>query len=1075
MPEGPAHPLFLGWREWAAVDDEDLSEPSFGGLEGLEETSPPSKRAAIWSDDDILERTDGFDLKGWHAEYYPLVGAPSLGLPKVSKVAVVRPGLRHASKGSAAMRGGASPSPVSDTTTAAGGLSQATCPQGLLQALEAMHTGIALKVSPGVTAGTHAAVLPHPPAAAPEGRRFIGERRKRFQKTAELALLDFLPVTPEQPTKPFAAGIIAEGEAEDARMAIALLPDDIGYMCRGKLPDFLQAIRHEQYEMAQRRQRLLEEEGLRARQAAAAWRKGQPSKEEAAAASRKTLKGKSEEDLAKDDYQQQRLKKVFLRINGQDNRRQQSAGSVNNEEAKEISIARPVICRPSMLKESTHEEAQETIIQEPRAVARKATCLYTRSDDSLKGRIKNSVIKNVASNKRLVDRMLSKRRHRTACFDALPTEERMAIEAAFRMHCNEYQLLSIQGALDGLHDLGLRGQKQEERAHVERAVQGLIVELMEVEEQSVPLVWGNAAPGKGQIWWYSKQELQDKQQEQDDAASFSAASKWAAKAKSKKQSIFVPKDAGKLAKGLIKKMVTKSVGSSQREDKPDVIQETVKPMGIPLAAFGAEVVPVARWEIYNLKTEVYAPLFEAELTKGHHATCITQAQFDRMIGKHRLAKHPGPLPPGIHTEAQAEGGPAPRPDTLLDAEVVYSKLLQYEERALRYASEREWDIRSKANLKENLFSRFRSELLWLRDLYDSYDSDKSGYLGQPEVRRLLKHIGLQPYSPHAAPLINTMLEDIDMDGNEEVDFAEFLELLIATRNHMMGRRKLKLKAAWDEMSNKDSNGCLPLEHLVGGLAAAKLLTTRQDYSLAQKVLDEAMDIRAIIVESDERMALHLGMKDSGTSASNWSTDGGIHFDAFCCIYQRVYERLAIIEGERIIQTALSVGFSLDELSDVQAAFDALDHDCSGSLSKQELLEVLTSLMVRPPEPAQLDEILMKIDTDGDSTVDVKEFLRLLRMLANGGGSGLNLIIKPFTMRDDVPMDKQQELLGAFPISEHYVLTLDDKSLTEMLCTFLSIKPDQNLKQMSHKSISNMRQLREYVAEVASKTKNARRG
>jgi len=492
-------------------------------------------------------------------------------------------------------------------------------------------------------------------------------------------------------------------------------------------------------------------------------------------------------------------------------------------------------------------------------------------------------------------------------------------------------------------------------------------------------------------------------------------------------------------------------------------------MGIPMEAFGAEVVPLARWEIYNLKTEGYSHLFEDELSRGNYQTCISQAQFDRIIHKLRLGKQPGPLPPGVHTEAQADGGRAQRGDTLLDAELVFSKLLQHEERALRYASDREWDIRNGANLKDETFARFRSELLWLRDLFDSYDNDHSGHLGQVEARRLLKHLGLQPYSPHASPLVNRMLEEADVDGNEEVDFGEFLDLLVATRNRMMVRRKRKLAAIWAELGTLDSHGCLPIEHVVGALAAGGLLKTRLDYSLAQKVLDEAVDIRSILVEADSTMALKMG----GTNGfgEKGSTLNEINFEPYCVIFQRVYERLAILEGERIMQVAASLGFSVDELTDVQAAFDASDEDCSGDLSKGELYKVLTPLVVRPSDTALLDEIMTKIDTNSDEVVDIREFLQLLRLIAKQGGGGLNMRIRPFTMREDVPIDKQQEFLRFFPISDHYILALDDKSLTEMLCNFLSIKPDQNLKQVSWRPLNNLRQLKVYAIEVASKAKN----
>ena len=56
-----------------------------------------------------------------------------------------------------------------------------------------------------------------------------------------------------------------------------------------------------------------------------------------------------------------------------------------------------------------------------------------------------------------------------------------------------------------------------------------------------------------------------------------------------------------------------------------------------------------------------------------------------------------------------------------------------------------------AKVSEWQFRMYRHELLWIYDMFTAHDEERAGFLGRYDVRRLMKYMGLEPYSRHAAP------------------------------------------------------------------------------------------------------------------------------------------------------------------------------------------------------------------------------------------------------------------------------------------------------------------------------------
>eukprot|EP00438_Fugacium_kawagutii_P022682 Skav224906 [mRNA] locus=scaffold1112:460186:465051:- [translate_table: standard] len=206
--------------------------------------------------------------------------------------------------------------------------------------------------------------------------------------------------------------------------------------------------------------------------------------------------------------------------------------------------------------------------------------------------------------------------------------------------------------------------------------------------------------------------------------------------------------------------------------------------------------------------------------------------------------------------------------------------------------------------------------------------------------------------------------------------------------------------------------------------------------------------------------------------------GSVDLHGFSVVYQRVWERLAAIKGER-------------------AAFDHFDSDEDGLLVASEIIEALEPLLPRLPDEQQLRNALrlgqagacwrpvaqvspaMEDPSDEDdetiAVIDTGRHLRVYEALADL----------------DVPFEKQQELLQVWPISESYIQSLDASAawraapgdaigpgrgpasrdqlwpkpmegsheLIEMLSNFLGVKPEQNLRELSY-PVSSFRKLRE---------------
>lgn len=1037
MPgQEPVVARFLGWRDKGSLGEfpqtsvSSVSTDDGTNHDSLRKGGPPQ---AIWSDDATLERTDGFDFGSWWEDYAPEhEHQPS----KLSKAEVVRPKVPPVAP------------PVPSLT--------ATCPAGLLEALEAMQRGEGVVASqketrtPGVT----------PVSPGRRGRSpWIGPRKPRAPLLAELAALELEASPGDAPRSISPLPAATEVEEEEALMALAdLSGSEILRICRGNVPSVQKALERQNVERAWQRTRVRKEEAQRGRKRAAHFRRK---------AEKEVAQNKAEDQSDKARTVMQRLERRHEPIKTVSTRRLSLSILKNIDETQEAQDSE----RRFSLEEDLAPEEQRELSERSRRLRKK---------------IREATLAGIREKKKHVDRMHRKRRFREGCWKALPHSERFAIEAVFKLHCNACNALSPSATLDALRDIGLRGRTMVERNCVEKAVNTLVRDLLRVEEEGMLGAWGSAPEGEPQIWWRSAREISAL------PAAHLASSKVPPRAQSgrlaARASIF-PVSRGSV--GSMPLMGFKPGGpSSARSSKSNdhdstsakdlakaLEKATPRPTGIPLEAFGAEVMPCARWELFGQRTEPHFRLFVQEMETSRNPSGISYDQFQHMISEMGLDKAKGPLPPAIKGGSQKIG-----PETCMDLEMVHIRLLQLEERAAREAAAREWAIAKLANVNDQLFRQYRHELLWIYDMFNSHDEEHCGSLGEFEVRRLMKYMGLEPYFRHYSPEIEKLIKEVDANRDDEIELTEFLSLVGHVRKLMMKLRKSRVSRCFLK-ADLDATECLAYDQIVAALAQDGLLRTRGEYAIAHKLLDEEFDLSFVLRAAARSEGDSPGPPSPRNSRPGPSPTrrrqrallmedpGSVDLNGFSIVYQRVWERLAAIKGERVLQAAKALNFSMLELSDIQAAFDHFDSDQDGLLIAGEIIEALEPLLPRLPDEQQLRKALPAVENPDDeddetiAVIDIFEFMRLLRTLT--GRNGLVHINKAFSLANDVPFEKQQELLQVWPISESYIQSLDASELIEMLSNFLGVKAEQNLRELSY-PVSSFRKLRELALRQAER-------
>ena len=148
-------------------------------------------------------------------------------------------------------------------------------------------------------------------------------------------------------------------------------------------------------------------------------------------------------------------------------------------------------------------------------------------------------------------------------------------------------------------------------------------------------------------------------------------------------------------------------------------------------------------------------------------------------------------------------------------------------------------------------------LLWFmikefREIFNLVDKDKGGTISVQEVQDLMDMLGMQMSEAET----RAMVAEIDLDGNGEIDFPEFLTMMLRKMN--TGNVEKELKEVFT-VFDQDGSGTISRQELRAALSMLGEKLTDEEVEEAIKFADTSGDGE---IEYDEFIQLVLNRDDA---------------------------------------------------------------------------------------------------------------------------------------------------------------------------------------------------------------------
>ena len=193
------------------------------------------------------------------------------------------------------------------------------------------------------------------------------------------------------------------------------------------------------------------------------------------------------------------------------------------------------------------------------------------------------------------------------------------------------------------------------------------------------------------------------------------------------------------------------------------------------------------------------------------------------------------LPPGTRARHTA---PAPRSRALGD-DIDRRAVVADESRARKRARDRDDADMSKKHLSdEELASSWpyltRAQVQEFKEAFDIFDVDRGGTITPNELAEVMKSLGQKPTKERLAAMVN----EIDADGDGEIDFAEFLTMMLRQMNDGDPEKELRdVFAVFD----KDQSGTISAGELKSVMRIVGEKLTEQEIEDAIRLADTTGD------------------------------------------------------------------------------------------------------------------------------------------------------------------------------------------------------------------------------------------
>ena len=194
--------------------------------------------------------------------------------------------------------------------------------------------------------------------------------------------------------------------------------------------------------------------------------------------------------------------------------------------------------------------------------------------------------------------------------------------------------------------------------------------------------------------------------------------------------------------------------------------------------------------------------------------------------------------PSLRGRARATPRPRSR-SRALDDDVDRRAVVADESRARKRARDRDDADMSKKHLSdEELASSWpyltRAQVQEFKEAFDIFDVDRGGTITSDELAEVMKSLGQKPTKERLAAMVN----EIDADGDGEIDFAEFLTMMLRQMNDGDPEKELRdVFAVFD----KDQSGTISAGELKSVMRIVGEKLTEQEIEDAIRLADTTGD------------------------------------------------------------------------------------------------------------------------------------------------------------------------------------------------------------------------------------------
>jgi Ca2+-binding EF-hand superfamily protein len=236
------------------------------------------------------------------------------------------------------------------------------------------------------------------------------------------------------------------------------------------------------------------------------------------------------------------------------------------------------------------------------------------------------------------------------------------------------------------------------------------------------------------------------------------------------------------------------------------------------------------------------------------------------------------------------------------------------------------------------------EVYDLRKLFSQFDASGDGTIDASELHPLFQMAGImiKPYQ------IDAVVKEFDIDGSGEIDFEEFMVMMVKLQGRKPRPGLIDYKEFLTEpmiekyekqFRKADKDGA-------GSLCASEI-----------EVLFNQFGIKL----STEQMHSLMGEVDHDHS-------GEIEFDEFCCMMAKLTGVRKRINPNEYMERV--------EIEKLRAAFDQIDVSGDGTINVKELDSLLRKMGITLDKPG-VDRMLNKYDADHSGELEFQEFAAMM--------------------------------------------------------------------------------------------------